>query len=123
MGAGNGVQPNNAALAGTVKDCQGRLIQGATVGFTRTPTHYGYFNANVSNLLPNTAATYTSPDATYAAVNIPAEAGCPVKVRALVKIDGEIVVAGERSVQPVPQSVIICAFRFGNPINYPQITW
>ncbi len=114
-GVSNGIQSDRGAAAGTVKDCSGQLVKGATIGVSVRPTKIAYFNATVEDLLPQQGLTATNLDSTFSLVNQPA---WELRVIALALIDGEVTKIGDVSYVQVKQSVAIPSFHGMGPINY-----
>jgi len=111
----NGIQADRGAIAGTIKDCKGQLVKGATIGVSMLPTSLVYFNANVSNLLPYPANAASDKDSTYSAVNQPSGI---VRLLSLVKLNGELVKVGEFKIRMLEQSVAIYSQHGPGPMNY-----
>lgn len=115
-GVSGGVADDRGAIAGTVRDCQGRRLKFGTVGLTGETEAFSYFNANANNLLPLNGQSSTNDDATYGSVSH--EEGT-WKVVAQIRSGGEVITARPFSAFVKRNSVSIVAFRLGNPINYP----
>ncbi len=114
-GITGGIRSDRGAIAGTVKDCSGNLIQYATVGVTGDTKKIAYFNSNVEDLLPDSGRTTTNMDGTWVSLNH-AEGEWDAVAAAL--IDGQIVASKKIHYRMYRNSVIIVPFRFNNPINY-----
>jgi len=122
IGVTNGVQADRGVIAGTLKDCDGRLIKDATIGATVIPTKLGYFNADISDLLPNPALTSSNKDSTFALINQPAY---EARLIGLALIGGEVTKISEFKIQVLAQSVSIYSLHGPQPMNYgsfPQPT-
>jgi|GEM_PF-6232333 len=110
-----GISQGKGVISGSLKDCKGRLIEGATLGLSVWPTSFVYFDANIQDLYPDQNLKATNTDATYAAINQPAH---PVKAVSLARIDDEIVVIGNFSFLVLPNSVSIYGIHGAQPSNY-----
>ena len=110
-----GVKAGNGTVAGTIKDCQGRLVKEATVGITILPTKLTYFDAHVEDLLPTPSLSASNADSTFSAIDQPAG---PVLMMALAKVNGEIVIVGEFPVVVIENSVAIYSLHGAGPMNY-----
>lgn len=117
LGLTNGIRTGFAALSGSIKDCRGRIIKDATVGFDILPTKRGYFNANVSDLLPDTSKNASNSDGTFAAVDMPTQQPEPVKIVSLVMVNDEVKIMSEFKVVVVPDSVTIYGIHGAEPAN------
>ncbi len=115
-GVSNGIQNNRGALAGSVKDCDGRLIKGATVGTSIIPTKLAYFNATVHNLLPNPALKASNSDSTFSGVNMPEG---NLRIVSLARIDGQTVTKiADFTINMNKQTVSIYGIHGPGPTNY-----
>ena len=115
IGVANGIQSDRAAVAGTIRDCNDRLLKNATVGANIRPTKLGYFNANVADLLPDPLATNTNSDGTFALVDIPTGL---TRLVAQAMVNGQVVTINVIDFVTFPGSVSIAAMDGGQSLNH-----
>ena len=113
-----GVQPDRGAIAGSIKDCQGRLAKNATAGVIGETSVLAYFNANISDLLPAVGFRATNKDATWTSVDhVPGQ----WKAVGMYQLESGIKQTRVLNFRLYENSVSIVAWRVNNPINYPQL--
>ena len=119
-GVGRGV------VAGEVRDCQERVVQGATITTDRLDpsTKITYFDGNTDDPKPNLARLSTNTDGLYVVLNATTDATTSVHTLVAGMIDpacsGEdctCVQLGTRTIRAYPDSVSIATFRGDFPTN------
>lgn len=117
-GVGRGV------VAGEVRDCQDRAVQGATVTTDRydASTKITYFDGNTDDPKPNLARLSTNTDGLYVVLNATTDAATSQHTLSAGMLDpactGEdcsCVLLGTRTIRAYPDSVSIATFRGDYP--------
>jgi hypothetical protein len=108
------ISPDKGVLAGEVHDCGDVRLSGATVD-TDLPHQADtfYFGDNESDPLPDTSRRGTSTLGLFGALNIPT--GVPVRVSAVGRYNGQLVLLGTQTVQFFPGAVTAFSFRGRRP--------
>jgi len=116
-GLTGGIRVDRGGIAGTIKDCAGGLVKQASVGVTGETKLISFFDADVSDLMPDTSRFTSNGDSTW--VSLSHEEGVWEAVAAAL-INGSIVTSRKVTYRIYRNSIIIVAFRFDNAVNYPQ---
>jgi hypothetical protein len=108
------ISPDKGVLAGEVHDCGDVRLSGATVD-TDLPHQADmfYFGDNESDPLPDTSRRGTSTLGLFGALNLPT--GVPVRVSAVGRYNGQLVLLGTQTVQFYPGAVTAFSFRGRRP--------
>ena len=91
------------------------MLSNVTLGASVVATKIAYFNADVSDLLPNPSFSMTNIDGTYAFINVP---GHPLTVKTMILLDGEVKVMHSFEVVIIGGAVSIYGTHGAGPSNY-----
>jgi hypothetical protein len=73
LGLSSGIAKGNAALAGAIEDCTGKVVANANVVVDPKPSgvRFGYFNSSIDDPKPQLSRKATNVNGLYAAINVP----------------------------------------------------